>query len=262
MAERTRERILDGARGLLAEGGTPTVGQVAAAAGVSRASFYRAFGSRRALLAALRVAPEPGAAERILEAAVAMVGAAGLSGLSMDELAVRAGVSRATLYRLFPGKPALIAGLLRTYSPLEPVSRLVNSMQDQPPEVVMPEVARTVFRTIYGSGTPRIGLLRAIFFEVTSLSPDAEEAARDLVTTILGSVGAYVMAQMAAGRLRPMHPVLALQSFVGPIFFHLLARSFAERLVGLQMDGEEAVVTLAGGWLRAMRPDEEGSTNG
>ncbi|HEV3100890.1 MAG TPA: helix-turn-helix domain-containing protein, partial [Candidatus Dormibacteraeota bacterium] len=121
MAQGTRERILDGARGLLAEGDTPTVGQVAAAAGVSRASFYRAFGSRRALLAALRVAPEPGAAERILEAAVTMVGAAGLSGLSMDELAVRAGVSRATLYRLFPGKPALIAGLLRTYSPLEPV---------------------------------------------------------------------------------------------------------------------------------------------
>jgi hypothetical protein len=75
-------------------------------------------------------------------------------------------------------------------------------------------------------------------------------------------VGAYVMAQMAAGRLRPMHPLLALQSLIGPIFFHLLTRRLAEQLLGFDMDGEEAVVILAENWLRAMRPDEEGRTNG
>src|SRR5260370_28992381 len=119
-----------------------------------------------------------------------MAGAGGLAARWREELAVRAGFSRATLSRLFPGKPALFTSLLRTYSPLEPVSRLANSMQDQAPEVVMPEIARTVYRTLSGSGAPRIGLLRAIFFEVSSLSPDAEEAARDLVATVLGSVGA------------------------------------------------------------------------
>ena len=69
-----------------------------------------------------------------------MVGADSLAALSMDELAVRAGVSRATLYRLFPGKPALFTSLLRTYSPLEPVSSLVSAMRDQTPDVVMPEI--------------------------------------------------------------------------------------------------------------------------
>jgi len=262
MARRTRERILSGARGLLAEGEVPTVGQVAAAAGISRASFYRAFESRRALLEALEVEPEPRARERILDAGMDMVGASGLAALSMDELAVRAGVSRATLYRLFPGKSALFTGLLRTFSPLEPVSILVNSMRDQPPDVVMPEIARTIFRTVYGSGTPRIGLLRAVVLELSSLSPDSEDAARDLVAAIIGSVGAYVMAQMAAGRLRPMHPLLALQSLVGPIFFHLLTRPFAERVLGLEIEGEQAVVDLAGNWLRAMKPDEEGAADG
>jgi len=262
MAGRTRERILSGARGLLAEGEVPTVGQVAAAAGISRASFYRAFESRRALLEALEVEPEPRARERILDAGMDMVGASGLAAVSMDELAVRAGVSRATLYRLFPGKSALFTGLLRTFSPLEPVSILVNSMRDQPPDVVMPEIARTVFRTVYGSGTPRIGLLRAVVLELSSLSPDSEDAARDLVAAIIGSVGAYVMAQMAAGRLRPMHPLLALQSLVGPIFFHLLTRPFAERVLGLEIEGEQAVVDLAGNWLRAMKPDEEGAADG
>src|SRR5260370_39854811 len=97
MTRGARERILTGASGRLAEGDIPTVGQVTAAAGVSKASFYRAFDSHRALLEALQVEPEPAAQERILEAALAMVRAGGLTALSMDGLALRTAVSGATL---------------------------------------------------------------------------------------------------------------------------------------------------------------------
>ena len=233
------------------------MGQIAQAAGISRTTFYREFESLESLMSALSVQPEPGPRERILEAALTMLGELGLGALSMDELAVSAGVSRATLYRLFPGKPALFDGLMRTYSPLEPVSALVDALRDEPPQVVMPEIARTVLRSIYGPGAPRLGLLRSVFFEVTSLTPESEEATRDLVTTILGSVGAYVMTQMQAGRLRRMHPVLALQSFVGPIFFHILTRPLAERVMGIDLDAGAAVSELAENWLRAMKPDGE-----
>src|ERR1700682_1619663 len=108
----TREKILGKARGLLAKGDSPTVAELAAAAGVSRASFYRAFESREALLEALDLEPEPGAHDRILDAALKLVGAHGLTALSMDDLATQAEVSRATLYRLFPGKTALFTSLL------------------------------------------------------------------------------------------------------------------------------------------------------
>jgi AcrR family transcriptional regulator len=257
VATRTRDRILRKAPGVLATGEKPTVAQFAEAAGVSRTSFYRAFESRGALLEALDVQPEPAARDRILEAALTMVGAHGLSALSMDDVANRAAVSRATLYRLFPGKPVLFANLIKTYSPLEPVSRLAIAMKDEPPEVVMPEIARTVYRVVYGSGETRLGMLRAVFFEISSLAPDAEEPAREAMGTILGSVGAYLMAQMASGRFRPMSPLLALQSFIGPIFFHVLTRPLVDRLLGIDIDGEQAVTELAESWLRSMRPDEE-----
>lgn len=243
---------------MLGRGGKPTVADFATAAGVSRATFYRHFPSREALLEALEVAREPDARERILGAAVEMVGARGLTALSMDELADRAGVSRATLYRLFPGKGALFTGLIVSYSPLEPVSRLLVARNDAPPQELMPELARTAYRAIYARGERRVGLIRALFFEVSGMAPETEEAAREAITKVVGLLVVYLVTQMSAGRLRTMHPLLALQSFIGPILFHILTRPLAERVLGLDVDGETAVTLLARAWLQAMAVDEEG----
>ncbi len=252
----TRRRILTRARTVLDRRPAATVADLAHAAGVSRASFYRAFSSRRALLAALEVAPAPGARDRILEAAVRMVGASGLSALSMEELADTAGVSRATLYRLFPGKPALFTALVRTYSPVEPVLALLETHGGDPPEKVLPEIARAVHRTVHAGGETRAGLLRALFFEVSSLSPDAEEAVRETLLKVIGGMVGYLEAQMQKGRLRRMHPVIALQAFIGPIFFHLITRPAADRLLSMSFDGEQAVVELAELWIRGMAAQE------
>jgi AcrR family transcriptional regulator len=235
----------------------PTVADFASAAGISRASFYRHFKSREALLDALAVAPEPDAHERILAAAVEMVGAQGLSALSMDELADRAEISRATLYRVFPGKAALLGGLIASYSPLEPVTRVLTARRHEPPAVLMPELARTAYRAVYGDGENRAGLVRALFFEVSGLGPETEEAATGAISDVVGLLVAYLMTQMMEGRLRRMHPLLALQAFIGPILFHILTRPIAERVLRLDIEGEAAVTELAETWLRAMATEEE-----
>ena len=252
MAIEIERRILERAPTVLARGGKPTVGEFAAAAGVSRASFYRHFKSREALLAALEVTPEPETRDRILATAVELVGAGGLTSMSMDDLADKAAVSRATLYRLFPGKSALLMAVIEAYSPLEPVSRLVTSRPDDPPGVLMPEVARTAYRAVAG----RTGLMRAVLFDVTGMSDATEEVAREAISRAAGLLVMYITAQMAAGRLRRMHPLLALQAFIGPIFFHILTRPLAERVLRLDVQGEAAVTQLAEAWLRAMAPEE------
>jgi AcrR family transcriptional regulator len=252
----TRDRILSKARALLRRGASPTVAQLAAAAGVSRTSFYRQFESREALLEALDLQPEPGAGDRILEAALRLVGAHGLNALSMDDLAIQAEVSRATLYRIFPGKTALFTSLVHRYSPLDPVTELLKTRQNEPPEVLMPEIARTVYGTFFLAGGSRVGVLRALFFEISSLSPDTVEVAHDAIRGIVGSLVFYLMSQMRDGRLRQMPPLLAIQSFVGPILFHIITRPRAEQMLGLDIDGEQAVTLLAENWLRAMTPEE------
>jgi len=232
------------------------VADFARAAGTSRSTVYRHFKSREALLEALAVEPEPDARKRVLGAAVEMVGAQGLSALSMDELADRAAVSRATLYRIFPGKSALLTGLIESYSPLEPVRRLLTERHDEPPEVLMPELARTAYRAVFGAGDNRTGLIRALFFEVSGLRPETEEVAADAIRGVVGLMVIYVTAQMNEGRLRRMHPLLALQSLIGPVLFHILTRQLAEKVLHLDIEGEAAVTQLAETWLRAMATKE------
>jgi AcrR family transcriptional regulator len=111
---------------------------------------FRLFGSRQALLREAGCTPAPTAGELILEAAPALVGRRGLAELSMDELADAAGVSRATLYRLFPGKPALFSELIRAYSPWETVAELIDTMPDGRPEEVVPAVGRAMAEATEG----------------------------------------------------------------------------------------------------------------
>jgi hypothetical protein len=64
----------------------------------------------------------------------------------------------------------------------------------------------------------------------------------------------YLGEQMAAGRLRRMHPVLALQLLAGPIVAHMLTRPLAD-LIGFGMRSEQVVDQIVAAWLRAMAPD-------
>src|SRR5512132_2930951 len=90
--------------------------ELAAAAGVSRATLYRLFSNQQHLLHELGLIPPPTLRSRLLNTALELVGRHGLAELSMDELAANAGVSRATLYRLFPGKEALFTALVQRFS--------------------------------------------------------------------------------------------------------------------------------------------------
>ena len=67
----------------------------------------------------------------------------------------------------------------------------------------------------------------------------------------------YLVTQMSDGRLRTMHPLLALQSLMGPIFFHVMTRQAAEQVLGQEIDGEEAMTELAQTWLRGMEIKEK-----
>src|SRR5215208_2255582 len=235
--------------------------ELATKAGVSRATLYRLFGSQQNLLQQLGLQPPPKVRGRILDTALELVGRHGLAELSMDELAATAGVSRATLYRLFPGKDALFAELVRTFSPFEPIAAVLETMGDRPPAEVIPAITQAMAAAMDG----HIGLLLQLLFEVSRSGPDHhsgadanQDAAQAMRTLPL--VAGYLDQQMAAGHLRRMDPVLAMQALAGPIVMHLLMQASAQSQSGaghqVALPLERVVDELVGMWLRAMTPDD------
>jgi AcrR family transcriptional regulator len=235
--------------------------ELATRAGVSRATLYRLFGNQQQLLHELGLQPPPTVRSRILDTALELVGRHGLAELSMDELAATAGVSRATLYRLVPGKEALFAELVRRFSPFEPIAAVLEAAGDRPPAEVIPAIAQAMAAAMDG----HIGLLLQLLFELSRSDPDRhggadanQDAAQAMRTLPL--VAGYLDQQMAVGRLRRMDPVLAMQALAGPIVMHLLmqasaaSQSGAGHGVALPLEG--VVEELVGMWLRAMTPGD------
>ncbi len=250
--EVSRANVLAAAREALSQGGQPTMGEMAAAGAVSVRTLYRLFGSRGALLGELDCEPPSSARKRILVVALDLVGQHGLADLSMDELAAGAGVSRATLYRLFPGKPALFRELIHTYSPWEAVAQVINTAPDRAPDQVMPQVGRVLAEAMAG----RAGLLLRMVADMVNGNPDTSEGVKRSMTFGLPDLIAYLGEQMTIGRLRRMHPIVAFQLLAGPIVVHLMTRPLAD-LVGLHTPQEDVVQQIVAVWLRAMTPEEE-----
>ena len=235
--------------------------ELATRASVSRATLYRLFGNQHQLLNELGLVPPPTVRSRILDTALELVGRHGLAELSMDDLAATAGVSRATLYRLVPGKEALFAELVRRFSPFEPIAAILETMGGRPPAEVIPAIAQAMAAAMDG----HVGLLLQLLFELSRRDPDRhgdadadQDAAQGMRTLPL--VAGYLDQQMAAGRLRRMDPVLAMQALAGPIVMHLLmpastgSRSGAGHGVAVSLEG--VVEELVGMWLRAMTPGD------
>jgi AcrR family transcriptional regulator len=249
-------RVVGIARALLANGngGAPSAAAVAAAVGVSRSSYYRlAGGSHRALLRAAGHVERPPTRERILDATAALLEEVGLAGLLMDAVAGRAGVSRPTLYRLFPGKAELFAELARRRAPLAALGPALAAVADRPPEEVLP--------ALVAAAVPRLlanrGVLRAVLAEATTRGPESG-AGWTIITGAYAALADYLRGQMAAGRLRRTDPLAAVQALLGPLLLYAVVRPDFWAAVAGGAPAPEPERTLAAVvqiWLRGLRPD-------
>jgi AcrR family transcriptional regulator len=148
-------------------------------------------------------------ATRILDSALAEFADYGIRRVSVDDIAVRAGVHRTTVYRYFPNKAAIIqaAGLKwvhDTFSRIneevqglpfgerlvEGFSRAVSTLQDDPlaTKVLGPD-GDAALRALTVDGGPVIGMVTAMFVHWlwdTNAAPPEDAAKRTEIFVRLG----------------------------------------------------------------------------
>lgn len=249
-SEVSRDQVLAVVRARCADADHPTMEELAASAGIPLRTLYRMFGSRQALLRESGCLPPPTIRRRVLDAALTDLEQHGLAELSMDRLAATVGISRATLYRNFPGKAVLFAEMIEIFSPWEPVADVLEDLDQAPADETIPAVAQALAAAM----EDRIGVLLRMVLELRRGDPDTAEAVQRSMARGLPDLADYLEGQMLAGRLRQMHPVLALQLLAGPIMAHLLTRPLAEQIADFPTSQPLVLDEIVHAWLRAMSP--------
>ena len=223
-----------------------SLAEIAQRAGVSRATLYRRIGSRKALDAAVRAAGvdpgnRPDVRERAVEAAAAIVRERGFGALTLEAIAARAGCSIPALHSQLGGRDGVIVALFERYSPLPRVEQVIAA-----PSGTFEETVRALYLALVTSVWAEPEMLAALMADALARpdGPTARIMRGVYFTRILGSVGRWLAAQMAAGQCRRLPLGVILGLFAGPVVLPAIGRVLIRDATALPLPEPAAAAEL------------------
>ena len=184
--------------------------------------------------------------DQVLEGARTVFTAVGYDAAGVDEIARRAGVSKATLYSYFPDKRLLFLEVVRRECERQADEALAQIDQTAPPETVLRLGARRIvdfYTSEFGRGVARLCAAEADRFPDLGRQfyATGPQLARD-------RIGSYLAAACARGALAIDDIPLAADQFVKLCEADLLGRvtcglqySFSEAEISRVIDGAVAM---------------------
>ncbi len=157
--------------------------------------------------------------EQIVQAAVELFSRRGFRGTTTREIAEAVGVSEAAVFKYFATKEDLYTAIIET-----------KARTDEVIATAEPAAARRddagVFRAVglrFLEETQRdTSLMRLLLFSALEGHELSEMFFRSRVRRLHEFLADYIQAGAAAGRFRPMDPMLAARAFLGMVFHNLL----------------------------------------
>ena len=158
--------------------------------------------------------------ERVLEGALAAVGRYGMAKTTVDDVARQSGVSRATIYRHFPGGREQLVAEVVAREMARFFSRLGDAVAGAPDLATLVEEA-LMFAP--GAVAGHDVLQRVLLTEPERLLPLVTVQAGHVLPLIAAFVAPYIERERAGGGLRPGTDVDAAADYIGRMLLSLIS---------------------------------------
>jgi TetR/AcrR family transcriptional regulator, regulator of autoinduction and epiphytic fitness len=199
-------------------------------------------------------APELERRDEIVDAALEEFASEGFRGATIKRIARRAKLqSHALIYWYFSSKEELFQAVLGRHLPILQLMLDPTALNDQPPEEVLPQIARAYLAMADRPIAQR--LLRLILPEVVRRPEMVDQLGGRMIARILDFVKTYLARQVELGRLRPHDVRASARAFIGMLLPQLGGKLL---LPALQADGltdEEHITTIVTIFLRGLQPE-------
>lgn len=154
----------------------------------------------------------------IIASASSLFAKKGFNGTKTREIAARAGVSEALIFKHFPSKEDLYAAILAEESPVPALLSSVKNLAEKRNDV---EVFQVIANTIVG-GAPDPELMRLIFFSALEGHELSDMFFQNHIRVFYDFLAGYIQQRIDEGAFQPVPPLIAARSFMGMLIYHRL----------------------------------------
>lgn len=155
---------------------------------------------------------------KIIQSATSLFAKKGFSGTKTREIAHRAGVSEALIFKHFPSKEDLYAAILAEESPVPGLLSKVKSLAKQQKD---DEVFSVIARTVVG-GAPDSDLMRLVLFSALENHEMSDMFFHNHIRGFYDFLAGYIQQRIDDGAFQPVQPLIAARAFMGMLIYHRL----------------------------------------
>jgi AcrR family transcriptional regulator len=159
--------------------------------------------------------------EEILDAALAEFTSRGFEAARMEDIAKRAGLSKAAIYLYFPSKMAVLEALIETkVGPLAQQAQTLAAMGADNPLMALRMLATAAAHRM---ADPNVIAVPRLVIGVSGRFPEIASYYREHVVSLArGALETLIEAAMAKGQIRRVDKNAVVRAFIGPLFFEAM----------------------------------------
>ena len=159
--------------------------------------------------------------EEILDAALEEFTARGFDAARMEDIAKRAGLSKAAIYLYFPSKVAVLEALIEAR--VGPLARGVQSLSASGMNDPLMALRMMATMAAHRLSEPALFAVPRLVIGISGRFPEIAKYYREHVVEIArGALESVIEAAMARGQIRRIDKDAVVRAFIGPLFFEAM----------------------------------------